>query len=297
MKSKKTEKIVADWLLTAAPKKLLVIIGPTASGKTEFAIQLAQKFGGEIVNADSRQIYRDVEIGTAKPTVAELHIVPHHLVSVFSPKKVVSVVEYRKLVEKKIYEILARGHLPILTGGHSLLISAIVENFQFPKKSDKSRRVELDKIWQKNPQKLFEVLQKLDPISAGKISVKNRHHLIRAIERAENSEKPMRARRKFDCKILGIEIEREKLYSKINQRVDKMLRAGLLAEVKNLAKKYDRYSPALRGHGYRELLDFLSREKSLEKAVTEIKRDTRNYAKRQMTWWRNSDLKSEIIWI
>ncbi|MFH1545885.1 MAG: tRNA (adenosine(37)-N6)-dimethylallyltransferase MiaA [Patescibacteria group bacterium] len=296
MKIKKAEVLVSAWLASRVKNPLLVILGPTASGKTRFAIALARKFGGEIVNADSRQIYRELEIGSAPPTAAEQREIPHHLVAKFSPQKTMSVAEYRRLAERKIREISKRGKLPILSGGHTLLISAIVENFQFPKKSDDARRAELEKIWKKNPVQLHKLLAKLNPEAAEKIPPANRHHLIRAIERAENLESVKKGRRKFDCLLLGLNFEREKLYERIDRRVDKMMAAGLLDEVKILAEKYDRHSPALRGHGYRELLDFLAGEKSFEKAVGEIKRDTRNYAKRQMTWWRNCRFAKEIIW-
>ena len=297
MKFQKAVKNITSWLTTKPQRPVVVILGPTASGKTTFAIQIARQFDGEIVNADSRQIYRELAIGSARPTATELAKIPHHLVAEFSPKKVVSVAAYRKLAEQKIREIAKRGKLPIVAGGHTLLISALIENFRFAKKVDEQRRAELEKIWQKNPQKLHALLKKLDPDTAEKIPAENQHHLIRAIERLENKEKPTRGKRKFDFLIFGIKADREKLYAQIDKRVDNMLEAGLLAEVKKLAKEYDRYSPALRGHGYRELLDFLNGEKTFEKAVEEIKRDTRNYAKRQMTWWRNCSFAHEIIWL
>lgn len=314
VKLQKAEKVVARWLATNPAKPVVVIVGPTASGKTDLALQIAENLAlatcppkrsegrkagveGEIVNADSRQIYKGLTIGSAPPSATELEKIPHHLIAKFSPRTTISVAKYRKLAEKKIREIAKRGKLPILTGGHTLLISAIVENFRFPGKSNESRRAELDKIWKKNPQKLWKILEKIDPVLAKKIPAENRHHLIRAIERVEKTEKPSQGKRKFDFLILGIEIDREKLYARINRRVDEMLEKGLLAEVETLAAKYDRNSPALRGHGYREILDFLNGEKDFETAVEEIKRNTRNYAKRQMTWWRNCRFAEEIFWI
>jgi tRNA dimethylallyltransferase len=289
--------MVSSWLSDKPHRPLLVVVGPTASGKTEFAIRLAEIFGGEIINADSRQIYRELEIGSAPPTAAEQAAVPHHLVGIASPAEKISVAQYRKLAEGRIREILKRGKLPILAGGHTLLISAIIENFQFPGKVDEKRRAELGKIWKKNPEKLWKMLQKLDSKTAAKIPKENRHHLIRAVERAELGNEEKRGGRKFDTLILGLNPDREKLYVQIDQRVEKMLKSGLLAEVEQLAKKYDRYSPAMRGHGYREILDYLNGEKDLKTATEEIKRDTRNYAKRQLSWWRNSPLSREIIWI
>ncbi|MFH1375917.1 MAG: tRNA (adenosine(37)-N6)-dimethylallyltransferase MiaA [Patescibacteria group bacterium] len=296
---KKAYRTVHEWLQQKPKSPLLVVLGPTASGKTELSIEFARHFDGEIINADSRQIYREVELGTAKPTAAELRQVPHHLISEFSPERTVTVAEYRKLAEECIRDILKRGKLPILSGSHTLLISAIVENYRFPGKVNKKRRDELLEIYAElgGPQKLWCELRKLNPKTAERIPAENQHHLIRALERTGSGIKPQKDQRKFDCKLLGLNVPREKLYEKINARVDEMMRSGLLAEVEHLAKKYDRHSPALRGHGYRELLDYLNGEKDLERAVEEIKKDTRNYAKRQMTWFRNSAFAKEIIWI
>lgn len=299
MKSKATQ-IVSDWLHSNPRKPLLIILGPTASGKTALAVKFARKFDGEIISADSRQIYTEVDKATAKPTSREMKQAKHHLVSVFSPTKTITVAAYRKLAEKKIREIAKRGKLPILTGSHTLLISAIVENYQFPKlKEMKNNRQELENAYAKigGKMKLWKRLQKLNPEAAKKISANNGFHLIRALERSESGLQPTKGKRKYAALLLGISTEREKLYEKINQRVDKMLRSGLLREVKALKEKYPRHSPALRGHGYRELLDYLYGEKTLEIAVEEIKRDTRNYAKRQLTWLRNSSLSKEIHWI
>jgi tRNA dimethylallyltransferase len=290
---------IENWLASQPKNPLLIVLGPTASGKTELAITLAQKFFGEIVNADSRQIYRELEIGTAKPSDAELAKVPHFLVSEFSPEKIISVAEYRKLAEQKIYEILKQKKLPILSGGHNLLISAIVENYQFPQKVDLNERNKLKKIYntKNGPQKLWQELQKIAPDLAKKTAPENSVHLLRFLERAKNSTPPKKSPRKFSIFLVGLNPERKILYEKINARVDQMLEMGLLSEVKKLAQKYDRFIPALRGHGYRELLDFLAGEKNFATAVAEIKQNTRHYAKRQMTWWRNSDLFAEIFWL
>jgi tRNA dimethylallyltransferase len=288
--------LVKSWLGGKPKKPLLVILGPTASGKTAFAIEIAKEFGGEIINADSKQIYKELEIGSAKPSKEEIKQAKHHLVSIYNPKKVVSVALYRKLVEKKIREILKRKKLPILSGSHTLLISSIVENYQFAKKSDEDLRKELTREYEKDAKKLWKKLEKLNQRFAKKIPYQNKHHLLRALEKEIVEAKSSKGKRKYDVLILGLNPPREKLYVKINKRVERMMKEGLLEEVKSLAKKYPRFSPSLRAHGYRELLDYLHGEKTLEVAIEEIKRDTRNYAKRQMSWWRNSPLHKEIHW-
>jgi tRNA dimethylallyltransferase len=326
MKIQKANKLVSDWLDEKPANPLLVVLGPTASGKTTFAIDLAREFDGEIVNADSKQIFRELEIGSAKPIREELRKAKHHLISEFSPDEEISVAKYRKLAEEKIHDISKRGKLPVLSGSHSLLISAIVENYQFAQKSDVKLRAKLEKDYEKDPEKVWQQLKKLSPKLATKTPWQNKHHLLRTLERAlvqhqfslndsgssnssksqthqskigaaRGNEKPQKGERKFDCLLLGLNPPREKLYAQINKRVDIMMRAGLLDEVKKLAKKYERFSPALRGHGYRELLDHLAGEKNLEQAIEEIKQDTRNYAKRQMSWWRNCSFAKKIVWI
>jgi tRNA dimethylallyltransferase len=297
MKIKKAEKIVQTWLVANPKNPLLIVLGPTASGKTKFSIALAKKFDGEIINADSRQIYKGLDIGSAPPTTQEMVQIPHHLVATFSPRTTISVAKYRQLAEKKIRDTQRRGKLPILAGGHTLLISAIVENFQFSKKASAERRAKLTSLWGKDPRALHSILKKIDPVAAKKIPAENQHHLIRNIERTEIAKKPKKGKRKFDCCLLGLKVEREKLYKQIDIRVDAMIKMGLLDEVSALAKKYERYVPALRGHGYREILDYLNGEKDLKTAIEDIKKNTRNYAKRQLTWWRNSSLGAEIHWI
>lgn len=284
---------------------LVVVLGPTCTGKTKLAIELAQLCHGEIVSADSRAIYRETDLGTAKPTAVELASAPHHLVSVFPPTHHVTLVEYRTLAEQAISAIRTRNHLPILVGSHTLLISAIVLNYLFPAHAvqEHTLRQQLEQEYQQanGPAQLWDELQNIDPATAAKVPPQNRYHLIRALELARMGTKPSAEKQKgvrqHDTLLLGLACPREQLYTRINTRVDNMLDTGLLAEVQTLAQKYERFAPALRGHGYRELLDYLHGEKSLPVAIEEIKRNTRNYAKRQETWWRNSPLASEIHWL
>lgn len=288
-----------QWLADNPTRPLLVVLGPTASGKTALAIKLAKKFNGEIISADSRQIYRETDLGTAKPTPKELQAAPHYLISKFPPSKLITVASYRRLAEKQIREVLKKKKLPILCGSHNLLISAIIENYRFPGQLSRTQRNALEKIYETRggPMKLWKQLKKINITLAKKIPPENRHHLINTLARLALDKAASKGPRRYNIFLVGLNPSREKLYKKIDARVDKMLKAGLLKEVKNLAKRYPRHCPALRGHGYRELLDYLHGEKSLEQAVKEIKRDTRHYAKRQQTWWRNSTLSKEIHWI
>ena len=300
-----TIDLVTHFLGTQPRHPLLVVLGPTCTGKTKLAIELAQQFAGEIISADSRAIYRETDLGTAKPTAAELTSAPHHLVSVFPPSHEVTLVEYRKLTEQKIAEIRERQKLPILAGSHTLLISSIVLNYLFPTQAtiNPVLRHALTREYDApaGPTILWEELKKTDPLTATKIPPQNRYHLLRALELVRTGATPSHEKQKgvrpYDTLLLGLTLPRDELYAKINRRVDTMLEAGLLEEVTRLSQKYERLAPALRGHGYRELLDYLHGEKSLAVAVEEIKRNTRNYAKRQQTWWRNSPLASEIQWL
>lgn len=297
--------LVKEFLAKNPQQPLIVILGPTATGKTNLAIKLAQKFNGEIISADSRAIYRETDLGTAKPTAAELKAASHHLVSVCSPDEPLTLVAYRELAEKAIGEVLSRGKLPILAGSHTLLISSIVLNYAFPEGGEPNSKLrqELEQKYAtaNGPSRLWEELNQADPATAAKIPPQNSYHLLRAVELLRTTGKPSQSKQKgkplYDALLLGLTLPREELYARINTRVDAMMEAGLLDEVKTLSQKYDRSVPALRGHGYRELLDYLHGEIDLPTAVEKIKQDTRNYAKRQTTWWKNNPLANKIHWI
>jgi len=299
----KAVQLVKEFLATQPERPLVTVLGPTASGKTALAIAIAQEVNGEIVSADSRAIYRELDIGTAKPDADELAAAPHHCISDIEPSYALSVAKYRQRAEAAIDDILARGKIPILAGSHTLLISAIVENYQFPADAavNLERRAELEAEYDTDggAEKLWGELKEKDAEAAETIPKENKHHLIRALELAElgKLEEKSTAPRKYQPLLLGLETEREALYERINARVDTMMSAGLLDEVMTLKEKYDRHAPALRGHGYRELLDHLADEKDLDTAVEEIKKDTRHYAKRQMTWFRNCSFAEEVVWL
>jgi tRNA dimethylallyltransferase len=287
--------------------KIITIVAPTASGKTEMAIKLAKEYHGEIINADSRQIYCELNIGTAKP-VGEWQIVDgveayfvdgvaHHLMDFISPDADFSVADFKDLAEQKIEEILSRGKLPILVGGTGLYVSAITDNLDIPRvPANKILREELEKLSLLDLQKR---LKKIDPKTFTVIDQNNPRRLVRAVEVAETTGQSFFAQQKkgiskYDILALGITVDREELYRRIDVRVDEQIKNGLVEEVINLAKKYSWELPSMSSIGYRQIGYFLRGEMSLPEAVEILKRDTRRYAKRQITWFKRD---KNIKWV
>lgn len=278
-------------MMSIKKSKLIVLLGPTASGKTDLAIKLAKKFNGEIVSADSRQIYKEMDIGTAKPGKSELKAVPHHLISLVSPKKKFSVAQYQKKAFEVIDKILSKGKLPILTGGGAFYIYAVVEGWQFPQmKKDLKLRRQLEK---KSAKELYGLLRKVDPARAKTIEKENKRRLIRAIEIAETLGKvpQLKKQPKYDCLLLGLKpANNEILRKKINQRVDQMLKQGLEKEVKKLVKKYGKTSVLKETIGYAEWLP----QESKAVIIEQIKTHTYQFSRRQMTWFKRD---KKISWV
>ncbi len=285
-------------------KPLIVILGPTASGKTKLALKLAKKYDGEIINADSRQIYQGMDIGTGKIDnqkfiKSEIHKVRNsiHLIDIKNPNQRFSLSQYKKLAVKTIDDIHKREKIPILVGGTGLYISAIVDNLEIPKAApNKKIRTRLEKHTEKF---LFKKLKKVDQKSAEIIGINNKRKLVRALEVYEVTGKPFSVQQikgdpLFDILQIGIKIDREKLYEKIDARIDKMIKNGLMEETKKLSKKYSFGLPAMSGIGYREIGLYLQNKTTLEEAVQKMKFRTHQYARRQMTWFRRDE---KIQWI
>ena len=276
--------------------KLITILGPTASGKTKFAIKLARIFNGEIINADSRAIYKELEIGTAKPIKQERNSIKHHLIDFLKPNEKFSVAEYQKLVFQEIKEITKKGKIPFLVGGSMLYIDSVVYNYKFSKVvPDFNLRRKLEK---ESLDKLISRLRKINPQILDEIDAKNKRRVIRVLELSLciNGQFRKSTSRKMskDVLILGIKTNKEELYKKINKRVDLMFKRGLVAEVYKLVNKYGWDASAFTGIGYHEIIKYLKKEIDLGCAVELIKKDTRRLAKRQLTWFRRD---KNIKWV
>ena len=284
---------------------LYVITGPTASGKTAMSIELAERIGGEIINADSMQIYKYMDIGTAKPTVGERRAVPHHLIDIVHPSESYSVADYCDEARRCIDGIVQRGKIPILVGGTGLYIDSVVYNINYsPVRADESYRSmmneEADRL---GNEYIYNKLRKIDPQSAEKIEMNDRRRIIRALEvyrltGETQTEHKIRSRQTpppHSAKIYAINTDRQILYDRINKRVDIMFERGLADEVKALVEMgIDRETTAMQAIGYKEVLHYLDGDISLEEAKEIIKQSSRRYAKRQLTWFRRND---DIEWV
>lgn len=282
---------------------LLVICGPTACGKTGLSIELAKRFGGEVISADSMQIYRHMNIGTAKPTQKEKRGVPHHLLDILEPGESFSVARYVELAKAVIREIADREKLPVVAGGTGLYIDSLTRNIQFAEmREDPELRRRLNGLaGERGNEAVWELLRQCDPALADKLHPNNLGRVIRGVEvfRATGvpqSEWQRRSRLsppEYRLCMLGLAWERETLYRRIDERVGRMLESGLLEEAKSLLDAG--LSPtAAQAIGYKELAGYFSGEKSQQQAAEDIKRETRRYAKRQMTWLRRDE---RIHWL
>ena len=282
------------------PEALVVICGPTAVGKTAAAIAVAERLGGDIVCADSRTIYRDMDIGTAKPTSAERARVKHHLLDIANPDQVVTLATYRELAMAAIAQVRANGRVPILTGGTGLYIRAVVDGFAIPQvPPDTQLRTRLETMERDHTGALHGRLQRVDPTAAARIHPRNVRRLIRALEVYEHTGRPISVLQQRDpigtAVQIGLSMDREALYHRIDARVDEQLTAGLVGEVEGLlARGYSPTLPAMEGLGYKEIIGHLQGTASLEDATRRLKQNTRRYAKRQFTWFRHDD---RIRWI
>lgn len=282
---------------------LIAIVGPTASGKTALGIDLATELGGEIVSADSRQIYRGMDIGTAKATRAERDRIPHHLLDVVEPDQVLTLAEYQAAAYRAIEDIARRGRLPLLAGGTGQYVAAVLEGWQIPEVApQESLRRELEAYAAENgAEALHGRLAGIDPAAAAAIDYRNVRRVIRALEVCRVTGRPIsELQRKsgppYTIVQLGVTRPRPELYERIDRRVDRMIDAGLVAEVRGLAGAgYAWDLPAMTGLGYRQIGQYLRGEVTLDEAIGLIKRDTRRFVRQQYNWFRPRD--ESIRWI
>lgn len=279
---------------------LIVVAGPTASGKTSLAIDIAKAVDGEIVSADSMQIYKYMDIGTAKATSEERAQCPHHLIDIVEPDCDFSVADYTRLAHKTIADITARNKVPVMCGGTGLYIDSVVNDVEFGElPNDYGLREELSELAKKEgSQKLIDILREFDPVSAERLHPNNLKRVIRAIEFyktsgvpiSEHQELTKQKESRYDALIFMIDRDREILYDRINRRVDIMLDEGLADEVKSLLNMgYDEKLNSMQGIGYKEMISHFKGETTLGEAVDLIKQNSRRYAKRQLTWFRRND--------
>lgn len=283
---------------------VIVIGGPTASGKSGLAIKLAKKINGEIISADSMQIYKDMNIGTAKVTEEETKGITHYMLDIVSPEERYSVSTYKKEAEKAIEEILEKGKIPIIVGGTGLYIESLIYGIEFQdEKIDEQYRKQLDTIAEiEGLEKLYCEATKIDPQAMEKISKNDKKRIIRVLEiyhktgktKTEQEIESRKTEIKYNYKSFAITMERNKLYQRIEKRVDQMIENGLIQEVENIRKKYNKFPTAMQGLGYKEVIEYLENKTTKEEMVEKLKKETRHYAKRQLTWFRKY---KEIIWL
>ncbi|HJG22826.1 tRNA (adenosine(37)-N6)-dimethylallyltransferase MiaA [Enterococcus durans] len=274
-------------------EKVLVIVGPTAVGKTALSVELAKKFNGEIISGDSLQIYKKLDIGTAKISTSEMSGIPHHLIDVIEPTDNYSVADFQKAGRQLITEITERGHLPIIAGGTGLYIQSLLYDYQLGAKEEvvSEVRKKYEELAEKIGKKqLWEYLKEKDPLAAEKIHWNNQRKVIRALEVFEvTGYSIMTPKEKPQCLyeycMIGLDTDRKLLYQRIDQRVDQMIAAGLVDEARFVYSLGE--IQASQGIGYKELYPYFKGEITLEEAVEQIKQNSRRYAKRQLTWFRN----------
>ncbi len=286
-------------------KPLIVLTGPTAVGKTKLSISLAKAVDGEIISADSMQVYRQMDIGSAKIRPEEMQGVPHYLVDVLNPDEAFHVVRFQEMAKQAMSEIYQKGKIPILTGGTGFYIQAVLYDIDFTENGgDRAYRIELEQLARtEGAEYLHEMLAKVDACSAQEIHAHNVKRVIRALEYfhqtgqkiSEHNEIERQKESPYRFAYFVLNEERERLYERINLRVDQMIEEGLEDEVRRLkAQGFTRDMVSMQGLGYKEMLDFLDGCYTLEEAISVIKRDTRHFAKRQITWFKR---ERDVIWL
>ncbi|MCI8616673.1 MAG: tRNA (adenosine(37)-N6)-dimethylallyltransferase MiaA [Clostridia bacterium] len=284
--------------------KVIVICGPTASGKTALSIELAKKINGEIVSADSMQIYKDMDIGTAKPSIEEMQYIKHYLLDFVSPDERYSVAQYKKDAKNAIKEIITKGKTPIIVGGTGLYVDSLIYEIEYNDiELDENYRKELEYLIDiKGLEELYKKAVEIDPVAMEKISQNDKKRIMRILEIYKatgktKTEQEIESRKnpvEYDYKVFAINWDREKLYQRINKRVDIMVEQGLIKEVENIVKKYNKFPTAMQGLGYKKVVQYIEGNCTKDEMIEKIKMETRRYAKRQLTWFRKN---KQTIWL
>ena len=284
--------------------KVIVICGPTASGKTALSIELAKKINGEIVSCDSMQIYKDMDIGTAKPTIEEMQGIKHYMLDFVSPDERYSVADYKKQAKQAIREIIEKGKVPIVVGGTGLYVDSLIYEIEYQDiEFDEKYRKQLEERSKKEGlEVLYNEAKKIDPEAITKISPNDKKRILRILEiynatgknKTEQEKESRKNEVEIDYKVYAISWDREKLYDRINQRVDIMIDQGLIEEVQKIYSKYNKFPTAMQGLGYKEVLEYLEGKCNKQEMIDKIKQETRRYAKRQLTWFRKN---KQTIWL
>jgi len=284
--------------------KVIVICGPTASGKTSLSIEVAKKIDGEIISCDSMQIYKDMNIGTAKPTVEEMQGIPHYMLDFVLPSERYSVADFKEAATDRIEDILKREKVPIIVGGTGLYVDALTKNITYPEiEIDLEYRKQLEELIKENGlESLYEEAKKIDEKAMQTISKNDKKRIMRVLEIYHQTGKTKTQLESesrltpppYEYIVFAINMEREKLYERINKRVDIMIDQGLIEEVEALTKKYEEFPTAMQGLGYKEVVSYLKKEITKEEMIEKLKMETRRYAKRQLTWFRKDE---NIKWI
>ena len=283
--------------------KVIVICGPTASGKTALSVELAKKTNGEIVSADSMQIYKDMNIGTATPTKEEMQGIEHHLIDYVLPNERYSVADFKKDAKIAIRNIIKKGKTPIVVGGTGLYVDSLIYEIEYPEiKFDEEYRKQLeDEVQKEGLDKLYKKAVSIDKEAMKKISPNDKKRILRVLEifhatgkTKTDQEKESRREPEFEYCVYAINWEREELYNRINKRVDIMIKNGLIEEVKQILNKYKKFPTAMQGLGYKEVVEYLENKITKEEMIEKIKQETRRYAKRQLTWFRKN---KQTIWL
>ncbi|AIQ59037.1 tRNA (adenosine(37)-N6)-dimethylallyltransferase MiaA [Paenibacillus borealis] len=291
-------------MTTGTKRKVLVLLGPTAVGKTRLSLELAEAFGAEIISGDSMQVYRGMDIGTAKISEGEMKGIPHHLIDIHDPGDAYSTAEFQEQGTRLIEEISRRGKLPFIVGGTGLYIESLCYGFRFSEAvADEAFRSEQDAYAEEHgAEALHARLAAVDPVSAERLHPNDRRRIIRALEIHYQTGVPLSEdlagqtkESPYELCLIGLTMDRKKLYKRIEERIDQMLAEGLVAEVQGLLERgYGRSLVSMQGLGYKEIAAYLEGETTLEEAVVLLKRDTRRFAKRQLSWFRHM---KEIQWI